>query len=186
MTAPGSTRAERAAGPVRPGEPAAAPSLTPDLRTLVRRRRPWIVIAIALVVGAIVLVIVQGTARPPGTPVGADNAAPVGARALVQVLWSQGVTVHEVRTLDAAVRAAGGGATVFLHDEFGVLDRDHVETLDDAAERLVVARRERLEGGEVGPGVRLAVRQAGRTPRRRRRRRPGRRAGRPARAPRGR
>lgn len=140
-----------------PAPPAAASrSLTPDLRTLARRRRPWIVIAVALVLGALVLAFLQGVARPPGTPLGADNAAPAGARALVQVLRAQGVDVREVRTLDEAATSAGGGATVFLYDELGVLDRARVESLAAAAERLVVARPDFTALEVLAPGVRLA------------------------------
>jgi len=156
MIAPVPTKPERAEVQAGPGEAGAAPSLTPDLRTLARRRRPWIVISIALVIGAIVLVVVQGTARAPGTPLGADNAAPPGARALVQVLRSQGVAVREARTLDAAVEQARDGATVFLHDELGVLDRDRIEALDAAADRLVVARPDFAALEVLAPGVRLA------------------------------
>jgi hypothetical protein len=135
---------------------AATRSLTPGLRTLARRRRPWIVIAVALVLGALLLVLVQGTARPPGAPLGADNAAPAGARALVEVLRSHGVAVREVRTLAAAEQGAAAGATVFLYDELGVLDRDRVGALADASARLVIARPDFTSLEVLAPGVRLA------------------------------
>ena len=142
------------APPAPPTE--ASRSLTPDLRTLARRRRPWIVIAAALVLGALVLAFLQGIARPPGTPLGADNPGPGGAKALVEVLRAQGVNVREVRTLDEATGAAGAGATLFLYDELGVLDGARVESLAAAAERLVVARPDFTALEVLAPGVRLA------------------------------
>ncbi|MEI5584930.1 MULTISPECIES: DUF4350 domain-containing protein [unclassified Agromyces] len=131
-------------------------ALTPGLRELARRRRPWIAIAAALLLGALVLAYVQGVARPAGTPMGADNAAPGGARALAQVLAARGVEVVEVRTLDGAVEAARGGATVLLHDDLGLLDRERLAELAVAADRMVVARPDFAALEVLAPGVRLA------------------------------
>lgn len=131
-------------------------ALTPGLRAAVRRRRTWIVIAFALLLGGLVLAFIQGLARPAGPPMGSDNAAPGGARALAQVLAGQGVDVVEVRTLDAAERAARGGATVFLHDELGLLERDGLSRLARASDRLVVAAPGFAALEVLAPGVRLA------------------------------
>ena len=59
---------------------------TPTLRASVRRRRIWIGFAALLVLGAIVLFVVQGAVSAGGPRLGADNPAPTGAKALVQVL----------------------------------------------------------------------------------------------------
>lgn len=141
-----------------PADPAVDPNqaLTPGLRTLVRRRRTWIVIAVTLVLGGLVLAFIQGLARPAGPPMGADNAAPAGARALAQVLAAQGVDVVEAPTLAAAERAALGGATVFLHDGAGLLDRDGLTRLARASDRLVVAAPDFTALEVLAPGVRLA------------------------------
>ncbi|WP_395243712.1 DUF4350 domain-containing protein [Agromyces sp. MMS24-K17] len=129
---------------------------TPTVRGFLGRRRTWIVLGLVLLIGSIVLVAIQGTARPPGVPLGADNPAPAGARAVVQVLGAQGVAVSEAATLDEAIDAARGGATVFLYDELGILTGDRVERLAEASDRLVVAAPgfEALEA--LAPGVRLA------------------------------
>ncbi|HEU0183464.1 MAG TPA: DUF4350 domain-containing protein, partial [Agromyces mariniharenae] len=82
--------------------PATAEALTPTVREQLRRRRPWIVIAIVLVVGAIALLVVQGGFRAPGPLLGPANAAPAGSKALVEVLRQQGVEVTEASSLDAA------------------------------------------------------------------------------------
>ncbi|MFE5672467.1 DUF4350 domain-containing protein [Agromyces sp. NPDC056523] len=136
-------------------EAAASPVVTPGLRSLVRRRRAWIVIAVALVLGALVLAFVQGLVRPPGTPLATDNPAPGGAQALARVLASQGVDVQAVRSL-AEARSAAEGATVFLYDEAGLLGRDDVAALAGAADELVIARPDFAALEVLAPGVRLA------------------------------
>lgn len=130
--------------------------LTPGLRAVVRRRRTWIAIAVALVLGGLVLAFIQGLARPAGPLLGSGNAAPGGARALAQVLAANGVDVVEVRTLDAAERAGRDGATVFLHDELGLLDRDGFTRIARATDRLVVAAPGFTALEVLAPGVRLA------------------------------
>ncbi len=46
--------------------PATAEAVTPTLRETLRRRRAWIVIAAVLVLGALVVLVVQGECAPPG------------------------------------------------------------------------------------------------------------------------
>ena len=136
--------------------PAVAPAITPTLRAQFRRGRAWIVIAAVLVFGAIVLLVVQGGISAPGPALGADNAAPGGSKALVEVLRQHGVAVSEARTAEAAVAAARGGATVFLFDELGLLDDDRLDELASAADRLVVAEPGFAALELLAPGVRLA------------------------------
>jgi hypothetical protein len=147
--------AERAAAS-ETGAAEANRAITPGLRALARRRRTWILIAVALVLGGLVLALLQGLARPAGPPMGADSAAPAGARALAQVLAAQGVDVVEAPTLAAAEHAALGGATVFLHDGAGLLDRDGLARLARASDRLVVAAPDFAALEVLAPGVRLA------------------------------
>lgn len=151
------------AAPARPatdgastGRRAANAALTPTLGALARRRRAWIAIALALVLGGLVLALIQGLVRSPGVALGADNPAPGGAQALARVLAAEGVEVRAVRSLAEAERAADGGAAVFLYDEFGLLDRDAVSRLASAAEVLVVARPDFAALEVLAPGVRLA------------------------------
>lgn len=148
--------AERA-GAAPSGAPAEANvAITPGLRTLVRRRRTWIVFAVALVLGGLVLAFIQGLARPAGPPLGSGNPAPTGGRALAEVLAAQGVDVVEAGTLEEAEHAARGGATVFLHDGLGLLDRDGLARLARASDRLVVAGPGFAALEVLAPGVRLA------------------------------
>ncbi|WP_400993942.1 DUF4350 domain-containing protein [Agromyces sp. GXQ0307] len=139
-----------------PGPAGAARAVSPGVRASLRRGRTWIVVAVALLAGALVLVALQGAVRAPGAPLAADNAAPVGAQALARVLADRGVEVTQVRSLDSALDAARAGATVFLHDDLGVLDRDRVAELATAAEAIVVARPDFAALEVLAPGVRLA------------------------------
>ncbi|MFC9917661.1 DUF4350 domain-containing protein [Agromyces binzhouensis] len=133
-----------------------APAITPGARGTLRRGRTWVVIALALLAGALVLVALQGAVRAPGSPLAADNPAPGGAQALARVLADRGVEVGQVRTLDGALDAARSGATVFLHDDLGVLDRERVRELASVADRIVVARPDFAALEVLAPGVRLA------------------------------
>ena len=136
--------------------PTAAPAITPTLRAQLRRRRARITIAAALVLGAVLLLVVQGGIRAPGSPLGPDNPAPAGSKALVEVLRQHGVAVTEARSIDAAVAGARGGATIFLYDEFGILADERLGELAAAADRLVVAEPGFAALEALAPGVRHA------------------------------
>jgi hypothetical protein len=136
--------------------PATARAITPTLRAQLRQRRAWIVIAVVLVLGALIVLIMQGGTRAPGPALGPDNPAPAGSKALVEVLRQQGIDVTEVRSIDAALDAARGGATVLLYDEFALLDDERLGELAAASDRLVVAEPAFAALGELAPGVRLA------------------------------
>lgn len=147
-----------AAPPVTATRPPDRPNraVTPTVGALVRRRRAWIAIGVALVLGGLVLALIQGLVRAPGVALAADNPAPGGAQALARVLAAEGVEVLAVRSLAEAERAAEGGATVFLYDELGLLDREGVAALAAAADELVVARPDFAALEVLAPGVRLA------------------------------
>lgn len=134
----------------------AATAVTPSFRAFVRRRRIWFVFAAVLVLGALVVLAIQGGVRPPGVTLGADNPAPLGAMALVEVLREHGVSVTESRSLESAVDAAGRGATVLLYDEFALLDESRLDRLADVAQRLVVIEPGFSALESLAPGVRLA------------------------------
>ncbi|MBT2500273.1 DUF4350 domain-containing protein [Agromyces sp. ISL-38] len=149
---------DRAGSARAPTEQAAdaATAVTPTFRALVRRRRIWIVFAAVLVLGAIVALAIQGGLRPPGVPLGADNPAPLGSMALVEVLRDHGVSVTESRSLESAVDAAERGATVVLYDEFALLDESRLDRIAGVAERLVVVEPGFSALEALAPGVRLA------------------------------
>ncbi|WP_438855309.1 DUF4350 domain-containing protein [Agromyces sp. M3QZ16-3] len=134
----------------------AARAVTPGVRASLRRGRTWIVAAVVLLAGALVLVVLQGAIRAPGPPLAADDPAPDGAQALVRVLADRGVEIRPVRSLDSALDAARGGATVFVHDGLGVLDRARIGELASVADSIVIARPDFTALEALAPGVRLA------------------------------
>ncbi|MGW9629826.1 DUF4350 domain-containing protein [Agromyces sp. NPDC055520] len=142
--------------------PTGAPAVTPTVRGVLRRGRTWIVIAAVLVLGALLVLAIQGTARGPGSPLAPDNPGPAGAKALVEVLGAHGMTVTESRSLDAALEAAStahaasGGVTVLLYDEYGILDDDGLTDLAKAADRLVVVEPGFTALETLAPGIRFA------------------------------
>jgi hypothetical protein len=136
--------------------PPTAEPVTPTVQAFLRRGRAWIVIGVVLVLGALVLLVVQGGFRPPGALLGADNPAPAGAKALVEVLRHHGVDVAEARSFDEAADEAGQGATVVLFDEFGVLGDARLTELAAAGERLVVIAPGFTALETLAPGIRHA------------------------------
>ncbi|SIN70740.1 DUF4350 domain-containing protein [Agromyces cerinus] len=138
------------------GGGATAPAVTPTVRAFLKRHRIWLVIAAALVLGALLVMAIQGGARTPGAPLAADNPAPAGAKALVEVLRDHGVVVTEARSFDAAIDAIGGTTTVLLYDEYALLDERRLTELSEAADRLVVVEPGFTALETLAPGVRFA------------------------------
>ncbi|MGX5695872.1 DUF4350 domain-containing protein [Agromyces soli] len=145
-----------------PGPGASAPAVagsrveTATVRGGLRRWRIWIVLGALALVGAVALAAIQGGARSSGQPLGADNAAPAGAKALVEVLRAQGVEVEPVASLDGALHGADDGATVLVYDAMGLLDPAGISELAGSAERLVVVAPDFAQLAELDAGVRLA------------------------------
>lgn len=135
---------------------APATAITPTFRAGVRRRRIWIAFAVVLVLGAVGLLVLRGGAGGAGQRLGADNPAPPGAKALVEVLGDHGVEVERADDYDTALTAAKSGATVLVFDEFGLLDEQRLSRLAMFADRLVVVEPGFTALEALAPGVRLA------------------------------
>lgn len=69
-----------------------------------------VVVVVGVVAGGLALV----RAPSSGTPFAPDNPAPDGAQAVARILGDHGVHVDDVRSVDAAVRAAGPGTTLAI------------------------------------------------------------------------
>ncbi|GAA1776864.1 DUF4350 domain-containing protein [Agromyces lapidis] len=139
-----------------PADVTPAAAITPTFRAGVRRRRIWIWFAIVLVLGAIALLVLRGGAAGAGQRLGADNPAPFGAKALVEVLGSHGVEVETADDFDTALTAAKSGATVLVFDEFGLLDEQRLSRLAMFADRVVVVEPGFAALEALAPGIRLA------------------------------
>lgn len=155
MSGPSAPEAVAPATPKDTGARAAT-SLTPTLRGGLHHARTWIAIAAVAVLGAVVLLVLQGRVSGGGTPLGADNAGPAGAKAVVEVLRAQGVEVGEVSTFDDARSAARDGATVVVADAAGFLEPERLAELAGSADRLVVIAPDFASLDALADGVRLA------------------------------
>lgn len=138
--------------------PRVAASATPSLGATVHRVRFWVGFAVVAVLIVLVALLVRGGAPGAGVPLGADNAAPAGSRALVHVLRRHGVTVHPVGTLREARGAANPNATVLLFDPSGLLTTDQLRQVArlGAATVLVTPSFDALT--VLAPGVQPAGR----------------------------
>lgn len=120
--------------------------ITPTVRRSVRRSLYWAVAIVALVAFGIVMVSLNGAGRI-AERWGADETAPTGSRALVEVLRDQGVTVIVTSTLertraelDGVSRADGGpGATLWVGDARGILGQEQWGEVLGLADHTVIA-----------------------------------------------
>jgi hypothetical protein len=116
-------------------------SSTPTVRAALRKSAFWLVAGVVALAVAVIAFLVTGTAGTAGTPLAADNPAPVGGMAVVEVLRQQGVTVIPVGTLDDAAAATrqAGESTLFLADASGYLNSEQLVEAGGLAGRTVVA-----------------------------------------------
>ncbi len=136
----------------------AAEVVTPTVRRTLRRALFWIVLATLLLAFAAV----SGLTTRSTTEADrftADESAPAGSRALVEVLRDSGIDVATADTLDAALAAIDDPATTTLvaADPRGVLSADQWQDLDGAAATLVLVEPPALAVGalasSIAPGV---------------------------------
>ncbi|WP_439565148.1 DUF4350 domain-containing protein [Microcella sp.] len=112
---------------------------TPTVRRAVRRSLYWAVaIAGLLVLGAITIALNGATREAQRW--GADETAPPGSRAVVEVLRDAGVEVVVTGRLDDTLAALEEpGTTLFVGDVRGILDEEQWPRLLGTADHLVIA-----------------------------------------------
>jgi len=131
---------------------------TPTVRASARRARPWVALAVVALLGAVAAVLLSGSDATGGRALGPENAAPAGAKALVEVLRDQGIDVRVVSTLDDARSAAARPDTTLLVDDAGsYLVADQWGELGDAASSLVLLAPGAVALDALVPGVGLAA-----------------------------
>lgn len=130
----------------------AASAVTPTVGVLLRRWRFWGVVLACVLLVVVVQLVATATGRI-GTVFDPGSSAPQGGRALAQVLRAQGVTVREVRRLDAAT-ASGG--TLLVDDADGVLPARAWSSLTAGRPRTVVVSPSFATLRRLAPGVRSA------------------------------
>lgn len=138
MTAAGTpTAAPAGRGAAR--RAAAESIVTPTLGRSLRRSVFWIVAALALIALGLGMLTLTG-ATAEADRFGADESAPAGSRALVEVLRDQGVDVVVRDSLDGALDAVDDpeATTILAADPIGLVDPAAWARLDGAAARLVL------------------------------------------------
>lgn len=113
--------------------------VTPTVRRALRRSLYWTVGAALLLVVAAIMLAATG-ASADADRWAADEAAPPGSRALVEVLRDRGVRVTVADSLDDALAAIGDPAmtTLLAGDPRALLTREQWSRLDAAAATLVI------------------------------------------------
>ncbi|WP_104117084.1 DUF4350 domain-containing protein [Arthrobacter sp. B1805] len=107
-------------------------------RSRLRRAVPLLIGAVVLAV--VVLVNLLSGQEEDDRPLSPGNPAPDGARAVAEVLESEGVDVVRVHTYEDAIEALGDdSATLFLNDAQQYLSADQLSKLTAGAERAVLA-----------------------------------------------
>jgi hypothetical protein len=153
MTAPSPTPPRTPAGTAAP-ETATAVSAT--VRQTTRRAAPWLILAAIAVAVAVLGILLTGGRVSQGTPLDAANAAPAGAKAVVQVLRAHGVEVRSASTLEAARDAASDDATVLVYDPQGDLPADGYRELAGDGRTLVLVEPDFRALQTVAPDVAAA------------------------------
>lgn len=112
---------------------------TPTVRRVVRRSLYWAVIVAGLLVLGAITITLNGASRE-AERWGADETAPTGSRAVVEVLRDAGLEVVATGTLADTLAALGEpGTTLFVGDTRGILDADQWPRLLGVADHLVLA-----------------------------------------------
>lgn len=149
--------------PSRPSSGAGAPVTTvvgDGTSARSRARSRWRSVrwplAVVLVVAMTALLASVMRPRVSDAPMGTDNPSGQGARALAQILTSQGVTIDPVRTSDEAVARATAGSTLLVVGTYLLTD-EQVDQLAATEADLVLAEPEswhldRLTSGALATG----------------------------------
>ncbi|WP_134640983.1 DUF4350 domain-containing protein [Cryobacterium lactosi] len=120
-----------------------------------RRSSFWVIAGVGALLVAVIGFFVAGAGGSAGPRLGAENPAPAGAMAVVEVLRQQGVTVVPVDTLDEADAAIAkvGTATLFVSDESGYLSSEQLGRLGTLASQTVIADPDFLALQALAPEV---------------------------------
>lgn len=128
--------------------------LTPKVAIVLRRSLFWLVTTLFALIIAVTTFAAIGAANS-GTRLDPTSPAPNGAKALVEVLRNQGVTVVLTSTLDETERAIddASNATLFIHDDGLYLTDSKLEQAIGLAQHVVLADATFSELRAVAPEV---------------------------------
>jgi hypothetical protein len=130
---------------------------TPTVRRVVRRALFWIGAAAAALGIAVLSLGIAGTAVE-GPRLSPENPAPLGAKALAEVLRDRGVDVVSTSSLAETRNSISdpAGTTIFLVDEGRYLDDEQLGELAGLADRVIVADPGFAQLRVLAPGVNQA------------------------------
>ncbi|MEV7131635.1 DUF4350 domain-containing protein [Arthrobacter sp. NPDC093128] len=150
--------------PSSPGPAAGSGLAGQTVRAWIRRHRTWTLIGMVFALGVALTIVAQLSPRGDTVPLSTRNAAPDGARAVAEILRNQGVDVRQTDNFAATMSALddtsedsgdSSGTTLLLYDRNGYLDREQLQELQQATDRLVVVtpRLNALSalGGDIRP-----------------------------------
>ncbi len=136
------------------------PFLSPTVRRAGRKALPWIIGVVAIVIVGLVIVAIRGAGVDGGIPLAADNPAPSGAMAVVEVLEQQGVDVvvsDSIAETESIVDDAED-TTILFSDDQQLLTTDQRTRLADLGTDLVIVEPDTIELGDLLPAVTSAGR----------------------------
>ncbi len=123
---------------------------TPTVRRVVRRSLYWGAVTAGLLVLGLILISINGATRIVERW-GADETAPLGSRAVVDVLRDAGVDVVVTGQLSDTLAALDEpGTTLFVGDARGILDDEQWPQLLGVADHLVLAEPSQLALDALG------------------------------------
>ncbi|MDJ0356455.1 DUF4350 domain-containing protein [Paenarthrobacter sp. PH39-S1] len=129
-------------------------------RATLGKHRFWLVVGALFVLVTLTLFVLGSREQRSAGELAADNPAPEGAMAAVQILRQRGVSVTATDTLAATlstVQKDGAAATtVLLFDPSGLLDHDQLQRLAGTGSTLVLVEPGPLTLAGVGGSITVA------------------------------
>ena len=134
--------------------PAGQRVITVSGTTVLRRTVFWVAAAVFALIVAVIGIGFAGSLAE-SDPLSPTNPAPPGAKAVVEVLRQQGVTVTAADTLDDAADAVRSPAetTLFFYDPDGILDADQLARAFALAGEVVVVEPDFDQLAALGPDI---------------------------------
>ena len=121
-----------------------------------RRSGFWIAAAVLAVIIGLITVLATGSGAEQNR-LEATNPAPVGGKALAEVLRQQGISVEVASTLDVATAAASGAGgsdtTILVFDDTGLLTGDDYQRLGGTGADIVLLEPGFTALDALAPGV---------------------------------
>lgn len=130
--------------------------VTPTVGARLRSARFWLALGGVAVAGAVAVAVIGSGGGTGGRPLGPANAAPAGAKAVVEVLRDEGIDVSVTTTLDATSTAVSGDperTSLLVDDVDGFLTDDQWDDLGRLDADVVLLSPGQSALDVLAPGV---------------------------------